>query len=376
MPEHLACFAKDHVGEFETGRFQAIFAKEREAAHQEHTPHLITRVFAIHRKTRQYLLQKRGALRTSNPNKFTDSASGHVDFREHFQFECIAEEAKRELREEMGTTALALSFWETHFSEIEQELAYCFFAVIDENPVPDAEEVEVAESKLYTEKEANLLLKSAEFVPHVKDQWQRILNGYLLTNFLDEWEKCQLLTKNTETGPGVIIGRFQPFHRGHMALVKEIIHRQGRIIIIIGSKQYSRVPENPFSSEERTRMIRRTIQGYKIPLHSVEILTVEDQHDAPKWTEEVCALLPSNAIIYSNSEWIRELFRSRGFCLGEMLKFNFETFNGTAIRTKLYAGQDWQQYVPFGTSYVIHGIIQRGLIDSLIHVRPAKRRGH
>ncbi|OLS13441.1 MAG: nicotinamide-nucleotide adenylyltransferase [Promethearchaeota archaeon CR_4] len=333
---------------------------------------MITRVYAIHRKTRRYLVQKRGIHRTSNPNKFTDSASGHVDFREHFQFECIAEDAKRELKEEMGVNALALSFWETYFSEIEQELIYCFFAIIDENPVPDTEEVEVNESKSYTEIELKLLLKNAEFIPHVKEQWQRILKGHLLANFLDHWEKCQSPTKNTEMGPGVIIGRFQPFHRGHISLVKEIVRRQGKIIIIIGSKQYSRVQENPFSTEERMRMIRSSLQEYQIPVQSVEILSIEDKHDASKWTEEVCALLPSNADIYSNSEWIRELFHSRGFCLGEILKFNFELYNGTAIRARIFAGQEWQQYVPLGTSQVIQEVIRGGLIDSLLHISPTK----
>ena len=125
--EKLACFQKDRMREFETGRFQAIFPKEREVSHKDHTPHLIVRIFAIHRKTRQYLIQKRGPHRSSYPNMFTDSASGHVDFRERFQFEHIVEDAKRELQEEMGVTALVLTFWKTDFREAEQELEYCFF---------------------------------------------------------------------------------------------------------------------------------------------------------------------------------------------------------------------------------------------------------
>ncbi len=362
--------------EFETGRYQAVFAKAREAAHKDSTPHLIVRVFAIHQKTRQYLLQKRGPRRSSYPNMFTDSASGHVDFREHFQFEHIVEDAKRELKEEMGVTALAVAFWDKKFREAEQELEYWFFAIINEDPRPDNVEVDLAESKLYSEKELSSLLTRADFIPHVKEMWEKILNGHLLENFLDQCERCQATMETSQKGPGVIIGRFQPFHRGHIALVKEVLHRQGKIIIIIGSKQYSRVPENPFTSEERIQMVRRTTRGLRIPTRAVDIFAIDDKHDAKKWTEEVCALLPPNAIIYSNSEWIRELFRSRGFCLGEVLKFNFEAYNGTAIRTKLYAGQDWTRYVPYGTKQIIIRIIDEGLIDALLHVTPTKHRGH
>ncbi len=57
--EKLACFSKDRMKEFETGRFQAIFPKEREAAHKDHTPHIIVRIFAIHRVTRQYLPKRK-----------------------------------------------------------------------------------------------------------------------------------------------------------------------------------------------------------------------------------------------------------------------------------------------------------------------------
>ncbi len=373
--EKLACFQKDRMREFETGRFQGIFPKEREAAHKDRTPHLVVRVFAIHQKTRQYLLQKRGPHRSSYPNMFTDSASGHVDYREHFQFEHIVQDAKRELQEEMGVTPLVFTFWETEFREAEQELEYCFFSIVNDNPAPDVEEVDIGESKFYTEDQLNSLLIKKEFIPHVKEMWAKILTGHLLTNFLDQCEKCQSPLEGAELGPGVIIGRFQPFHRGHIALVKEIVRRQGKIIIIIGSKQYSRVAENPFTSEERIRMVRKTLQGYKIPIRDVKIYAVEDKHDAPKWTEETCALLPPNAVIYSNSEWIRELFRLRGFCLAEFVKFNFEEFNGTAIRTKLYAGQDWKPYVPYGTKQVIEEILHRGLIDKLITITPTKRRG-
>ncbi len=121
-------------------------------------------------------------------------------------------------------------------------------------------------------------------------------------------------------------------------------------------------------------MVRKTIQGYKIPTQKVDIFGVEDKHDAPKWTEEVCAFLPATAVIYSNSEWIRELFRARGFCLAEVMKFKFGEYNGTAIRTKLYAGQDWRQYVPYGTKQVIDSIIQLGLIDNLMKATLTKRR--
>ncbi|MEM3079801.1 MAG: adenylyltransferase/cytidyltransferase family protein, partial [Thermoproteota archaeon] len=50
---------------------------------------------------------------------------------------------------------------------------------------------------------------------------------------------------------GLFIGRFQPFHLGHLKAVEYIINRVDEVIIGIGSAQYSHTLENPFTAGER-----------------------------------------------------------------------------------------------------------------------------
>jgi len=352
--------------EFETGRFQAIFPEDRADAHLNRTPHLIARVYAIHRNTKYYLVQKRAVTRQSNPDKFTDSASGHVGYRDHFQFEHIAGDACRELKEEMGLTALALEFWETYFSEEEQELVYTFLAIVSGDPIPDPDEVWVKKSRFYSGGELVVLLQEQDFIPHVKKEWERLIESELLLKFLYRWEKEWQSGTTAKTGPAVLIGRFQPFHRGHLLLLEEIINHQGKAIIIIGSKQYSRVPENPFTYEERVRMIRESLPEIGISEDIVEIFGIDDKHDAPQWADEICSRLPPNAILYSNSVWIRNLFSARGIQLAEILKFNFEEYNGTAIRAKIYHNEEWQGEVPGGTRTVIEELLQAGALNEFL----------
>ena len=45
------------------------------------------------------------------------------------------------------------------------------------------------------------------------------------------------------------IGRFQPFHNGHLQLIKSIENKFDQIIIGIGSSQYSHDKNNPFTVE-------------------------------------------------------------------------------------------------------------------------------
>ena len=59
----------------------------------------------------------------------------------------------------------------------------------------------------------------------------------------------------------LFIGRFQPFHLGHLSVVKDIVARNdvGEIIIGVGSSQYDNTEENPYSYEIREEMINRIL---------------------------------------------------------------------------------------------------------------------
>ena len=59
----------------------------------------------------------------------------------------------------------------------------------------------------------------------------------------------------------IIIGRFQPFHNGHLELVlKALEDYTDDLIIFIGSAQKSRTNRNPFTYFERSVMIREVLQ--------------------------------------------------------------------------------------------------------------------
>ncbi len=54
----------------------------------------------------------------------------------------------------------------------------------------------------------------------------------------------------------VIIGRFQPFHNNHKALVEQGLRIADKVLILVGSSHVARSPKNPFTFEERAQMIR------------------------------------------------------------------------------------------------------------------------
>ena len=62
----------------------------------------------------------------------------------------------------------------------------------------------------------------------------------------------------------LFIGRFQPFHKGHLKVIKDIIKKDYRVIIGIGSSQYSHTVDNPFTSDERKKMIQETLLKFQL----------------------------------------------------------------------------------------------------------------
>lgn len=54
----------------------------------------------------------------------------------------------------------------------------------------------------------------------------------------------------------VFIGRFQPFHNGHLQVVRSGLAQANKLIILIGSAWQARNPRNPWSHSEREQMIR------------------------------------------------------------------------------------------------------------------------
>lgn len=54
----------------------------------------------------------------------------------------------------------------------------------------------------------------------------------------------------------VVIGRFQPVHFGHQRLIEQALRTAQRVIVVVGSHGQPRSFKNPFTLDERERMVR------------------------------------------------------------------------------------------------------------------------
>ncbi|MCG8018781.1 MAG: bifunctional nicotinamide-nucleotide adenylyltransferase/Nudix hydroxylase [Candidatus Thiodiazotropha sp. 'RUGA'] len=84
----------------------------------------------------------------------------------------------------------------------------------------------------------------------------------------------------------VFIGRFQPFHKGHLSVVEEGLREAERVIVLIGSAHRPRNIRDPWSVDERSEMIRSAV----------------GEKDAAR-----VIIAPLMDVIYNDELWVRNV---------------------------------------------------------------------
>jgi nicotinamide-nucleotide adenylyltransferase len=145
---------------------------------------------------------------------------------------------------------------------------------------------------------------------------------------------------------GLFIGRFQPFHLGHLKVIRDILHEVDELLIVLGSPQYSHRIENPFTAGERIVMIRNAIGEANIEGQRVWIIPVPDVHWHMMWVSLVEGYTPKFQTVYSNEPLTRRLFLEAGYDVKKVPLYKREVFSSTEIRRRILGGESWENLVP------------------------------
>ena len=366
IEEQLACFKLEDHKYFHTGMLSHyVYPMSHSKAHDDDIPHIIIRLFA---KTLdgKYLVQKRSKKKKHHKGRWTDSASGHVRCSKPFKYEDIEKTVERELSEEMGCNLLDLRFYKMHLANIgidKHELNYIYVGIVDEKLNTLNDEVN-EESGFYSESELINLLKLPEviktkkkpaqktWVEISKEIWKVTIDGELDYLFNDMAEEINNSSQNNneltdKLTTGLLIGRFQPLHLGHMYLIEKSLDYVTNLKIGIGSSQFSDKIDNPLSYDERKLFLDLSMADINIPISNYNIFPIPDQFDFKKWIDFIIKTVGDFDVIFTNNLWIGRIFQLHGKKLIYGLKFNFEIYNGTKIRNLIYKEKaKWTVLVP------------------------------
>jgi len=152
----------------------------------------------------------------------------------------------------------------------------------------------------------------------------------------------------------LLLGRFQPFHKGHLKIVKDIAMDAEYLVIAIGSAQESHSLENPFTAGERYTMISKVLKAEGI--ENYFLVTMEDLHRYAAWVSHVVSQTPTFDVVYAHNPLSIRLFTEAGYKVVELELYEPEKCSGTEVRRRIIAGENWKELVPKEVAEIIEEV--------------------
>ncbi len=156
---------------------------------------------------------------------------------------------------------------------------------------------------------------------------------------------------------GIIVGRFQPFHKGHLSYLKKALSHAEKVYIGIttpGKKLTKYEPKdpnrlgkenNPYTFLERKTMIKKSLKENKINPRRIRIL-----HFNPGKIDYWFKSVPEDAVYFliliSNEEGTKvEEMRKQGLKVKVLDVINKDRYSAYNIRGRIKKGQPWKNLV-------------------------------
>jgi nicotinamide-nucleotide adenylyltransferase len=143
---------------------------------------------------------------------------------------------------------------------------------------------------------------------------------------------------------GIFVGRFQPFHKGHLEAVTKILMEVDELVIVVGSSQRSHEINDPFTSGERITMIKKALGSDD--LLRCWIIPVPDVLVHKTWVAQIVGYAPEFHVVYSNEPLTRRLFIEEDFEVRSVPFHRREVYSATEIRKRMLTGKEWEGLVP------------------------------
>jgi nicotinamide-nucleotide adenylyltransferase len=164
---------------------------------------------------------------------------------------------------------------------------------------------------------------------------------------------------------GIFIGRFQPFHLGHLSTVKFALEQVRHLYIVVGSSQKSHELKNPFTAGERILMIRNTLNSEKVEPSRYLIIPVPDATGHAVWTAFIDQVVPAYQVVFSSDRLTLQLYKEKGVPTIEPPLLDRPKYSATEVRKRIVEGSRWKVLVPSSVVKIIDPIIAKGRFDGL-----------
>lgn len=155
----------------------------------------------------------------------------------------------------------------------------------------------------------------------------------------------------------VLIGRFQPPHRAHLALVRQGLGLAAELVIVLGSARSARTVRNPLNDRERIGLIRAALEEEGIEWRRVRLEAVPDAfYNLPMWVRNVRQAVRDEHAVLVGFEKDASSFYLRLFPEWRSAPPEFiSDLNASGVRKAMYVG-DWATVAGAVTPGVLSGL--------------------
>jgi nicotinamide-nucleotide adenylyltransferase len=169
-----------------------------------------------------------------------------------------------------------------------------------------------------------------------------------------------------KTGVGLFVGRFQPFHNGHLEAVKYALRKIDYLYIVVGSAQKSHERDNPFTAGERIMMIKAALNEAGVDANRWMLIPVQDADSHSVWTATLRSTVPKFDIVFSNDTLTIRLLKEEGTNVIPIPYLNRKEYSATNVRARILERKDWETLVPPAVERIVRELDGVGRVRSMI----------
>lgn len=179
----------------------------------------------------------------------------------------------------------------------------------------------------------------------------------------------------------VVIGRFQPFHLGHLSIIDKAYKEADKVLILVGSVNQLPDFRNPLTYEERVLLLRASIDED----YDCIIRPLKDEETDAAWIANVIGEInsreedPTEVSLYTSPK--DEEFYRRSF-IYPVETLNEVPISATEVRISWYTNNLWltEYYLPEGTKEFLENHHDRARLseeyDNVTEMSLKKTKGH
>jgi len=151
----------------------------------------------------------------------------------------------------------------------------------------------------------------------------------------------------------LFVGRFQPFHLGHLEVLRRIAEDY-EPLIIIGSAEVSHTLKDPFTAGERFMMIEAALK--RADIEKFTIIPVMNVNRYGIWVSHIRTLVPKFGVVFTNNPLTSLLFSGTGCEVKGTPMFSRAEYSASTVRERMLNGKDWESLVPGAVAEIIYRI--------------------